>query len=234
MHLTQQEVATFQRDGCIFPFRVLSTERAAHYRGCLEEHEAIAGQPLQGNLRHKTHLLFRWADELVHNDEILDLSIAPANVPAKVEQRAIEIARGVLEALDVVGVLTVEFFVTRSGDLMINELAPRVHNSGHWTIEGAATSQFEQHIRAIAGWPLAKPERRGRIEMINLIGEEVEEYARWLAEPHAKVHLYGKAHIRAGRRHTSALAERFEQGVFIQVEEEIVIAVELLPQRALQ
>ena len=72
MHLTPQQVARFQRDGCIFPFRVLSSEQAAHYRHCLEEHEAIAGQPLQSNLRHKTHLLFRWADELVHNDAILD------------------------------------------------------------------------------------------------------------------------------------------------------------------
>ncbi|MEP6740540.1 MAG: phytanoyl-CoA dioxygenase family protein, partial [Caldimonas sp.] len=72
MHLTEQQVAEFHRDGCVFPLRVLSAEQAAHYRRCLEGHEAIAGQPLQGNLRHKTHLLFRWADELVHNTEILD------------------------------------------------------------------------------------------------------------------------------------------------------------------
>ncbi|MEO8310769.1 MAG: phytanoyl-CoA dioxygenase family protein [Caldimonas sp.] len=72
MHLTPNQVAEFHRDGCVFPFRVLSTERAVHYRRCLEMHEAIAGQPLQGNLRHKTHLLFTWADELVHNDAILD------------------------------------------------------------------------------------------------------------------------------------------------------------------
>jgi ectoine hydroxylase-related dioxygenase (phytanoyl-CoA dioxygenase family) len=72
MHLTEQQVAEFRRDGCVFPLRVLSTEQAAHYRRCLERHEAIAGEPLQGNLRHKTHLLFRWADELVHNADILD------------------------------------------------------------------------------------------------------------------------------------------------------------------
>jgi non-heme Fe2+,alpha-ketoglutarate-dependent halogenase len=72
MHLTPEQVADFHRDGCVFPFRVLSTEQAAHYRRCLERHEAIAGEPLQGNLRHKTHLLFTWADELVHNDAILD------------------------------------------------------------------------------------------------------------------------------------------------------------------
>jgi len=72
MHLTSQQVADFHRDGCVFPFRVMSTERAAHYRRCLETHEAVAGAPLQGNLRHKTHLLFTWADELVHHDAILD------------------------------------------------------------------------------------------------------------------------------------------------------------------
>jgi ectoine hydroxylase-related dioxygenase (phytanoyl-CoA dioxygenase family) len=72
MHLTEQQVARYHRDGCVFPLRVLSAEQAAHYRRCLEEHEAVAGQPLQGNWRHKTHLLFRWADELVHNPEILD------------------------------------------------------------------------------------------------------------------------------------------------------------------
>jgi len=72
MHLTPQQVVDYHRDGCVFPVRVLSAAQAAHYRHCLERHEAIAGQPLQGNLRHKTHLLFTWADELVHNAEILD------------------------------------------------------------------------------------------------------------------------------------------------------------------
>ena len=84
--------------------------------------------------------------------------------------------------------------------LLVNEIAPRVHNSGHWTIDGATVSQFEQHIRAIAGWPLGKPGRRGRIEMINLIGSEVAEYARWLTEPAAAVHLYGKSAVREGRK----------------------------------
>ena len=84
--------------------------------------------------------------------------------------------------------------------VLVNEIAPRVHNSGHWTLDGASVSQFEQHIRAVAGWPLAKPVRRGRIEMINLLGEEVEDYARWLAEPNAKVHIYGKGNVRPGRK----------------------------------
>ena len=84
--------------------------------------------------------------------------------------------------------------------LLVNEIAPRVHNSGHWTIDGATVSQFEQHVRAVAGWPLAKPLRHGRIEMTNLIGAEVEDYARWLTVPGASVHLYGKGAPRPGRK----------------------------------
>jgi 5-(carboxyamino)imidazole ribonucleotide synthase len=102
-----------------------------------------------------------------------------------------------------VGVLAVEMFVVREAAglaLLVNEIAPRVHNSGHWTIDGATVSQFEQHIRAVAGWPLARPIRRGRIEMINLIGAEVEDYAKWLTVPGASVHLYGKSAVRDGRK----------------------------------
>ena len=84
--------------------------------------------------------------------------------------------------------------------LLVNELAPRVHNSGHWTIEGAQTSQFEQHIRAIAGWPLGATTRRGRIEMRNLIGEEAEEWRDILAQPDLSLHLYGKLETRPGRK----------------------------------
>jgi 5-(carboxyamino)imidazole ribonucleotide synthase len=82
----------------------------------------------------------------------------------------------------------------------VNELAPRVHNSGHWTIDGAQTSQFEQHIRAIAGWPLGAATRRGRIEMRNLIGEEAAEWRQILAEPNLSLHLYGKMEVRPGRK----------------------------------
>jgi len=85
-------------------------------------------------------------------------------------------------------------------EVLVNEIAPRVHNSGHWTLDGASVSQFEQHIRAIIGWPLTQPLRRGRIEMINLIGAEVEEAATWLAAPDASVHLYGKGRGRPGRK----------------------------------
>ena len=91
-------------------------------------------------------------------------------------------------------------FVLRRRRLLVNEIAPRVHNSGHWTLDGASVSQFEQHIRAVAGWPLAKPIRHGRVEMTNLIGREVEDYRRWLGVPGAAVHLYGKAAVRPGRK----------------------------------
>jgi 5-(carboxyamino)imidazole ribonucleotide synthase len=91
-------------------------------------------------------------------------------------------------------------FVLADGDLLVNEIAPRVHNSGHWTLDGASVSQFEQHVRAVAGWPLASPTRRGRVEMINLIGDEVAQYRSWLTVPGAAVHLYGKTAVRPGRK----------------------------------
>jgi 5-(carboxyamino)imidazole ribonucleotide synthase len=94
-------------------------------------------------------------------------------------------------------------FVVRDGAghaVLVNEIAPRVHNSGHWTIDGASVSQFEQHIRAVAGLPLGTPIRRGRIEMINLLGHDVDGYLDYLAEPGTAVHLYGKTGVRPGRK----------------------------------
>ena len=120
------------------------------------------------------------------------------------ELEAKRIASVVLEALDYVGVLAVEMFVTRDRQgregLIVNEVAPRVHNSGHWTLDGAQTSQFEQHIRAIAGWPLGAPTRRGQAEMHNLIGEDAEEWRDILAQPDLCLHLYGKLEIRPDRK----------------------------------
>jgi 5-(carboxyamino)imidazole ribonucleotide synthase len=138
-----------------------------------------------------------------HRDHILKVSRVPANVPADVATEARRIGGAIADAFNYVGVPAVEMFVVRTDritQLLVNEIAPRVHNSGHWTIDGASVSQFEQHIRAVAGWPLAKPLRRGRVEMTNLIGAEVDDYARWLTVPGASVHLYGKAHARPGRK----------------------------------
>ncbi len=135
-----------------------------------------------------------------HRDHILKISRVPAAMSATSAQEALRIADTIANKFGYVGVLAVELFVMRDGGLLVNEIAPRVHNSGHWTIDGASVSQFEQHVRAVAGWPLAKPVRRGRVEMINLIGSEIEDYRKWLTIPGAAVHLYGKTQVRPGRK----------------------------------
>jgi 5-(carboxyamino)imidazole ribonucleotide synthase len=143
------------------------------------------------------------AAENLHRDHILHRSRVPAQIPGALAGQASVIASKIAEALNYVGVLAVEMFVVDEGGkrrLLVNEIAPRVHNSGHWTLDGATASQFEQHIRAVAGWPLAKPRRLGRAEMVNLIGSEVSEWPKYLAEPGACVHLYGKGEPRPGRK----------------------------------
>ena len=139
-----------------------------------------------------------------HRDHILKISRVPAKVTPALARDARQIATRIAKAFDYVGVLAVEMFVVRKGRtraVLVNEIAPRVHNSGHWTIDGATVSQFEQHIRAIAGWPLGRPERLGsRVEMTNLIGAEIDEAARWLTVPGAAVHVYGKGEARPRRK----------------------------------
>ncbi len=138
-----------------------------------------------------------------HRNHILKISRVPAKMTPALANEARRIATRIAKAFDYVGVLGVEMFVVGKGkkqSVMVNEIAPRVHNSGHWTIDGATVSQFEQHVRAVAGWPLAKPLRLGRVEMVNLIGDEVNEAARWLTVPGAALHLYGKGEARAGRK----------------------------------
>jgi len=143
------------------------------------------------------------AIENLHRDHILHRSSVPARIPGPLADQAVVIATKIADALDYVGVLAVELFVVDEGGklkLLVNEIAPRVHNSGHWTIDGATVSQFEQHIRAVAGWPLAQPRRLGRVEMVNLIGSEVSVWPKYLAEPGARLHLYGKGEPRPGRK----------------------------------
>ena len=138
-----------------------------------------------------------------HRDHILKVSRVPAAISDALAAQARDIARRIADALDYVGVLAVELFVV-PGDggskILVNEVAPRVHNSGHWTLDGASISQFEQHIRAIAGWQLGKPVRYGDVIMTNLIGDEINSYADWLGVPGATVHLYGKGAPRPGRK----------------------------------
>jgi len=138
-----------------------------------------------------------------HREHILKVSRVPASVMPAVASEARDIAARIAEACDYVGVLAVEMFVIgrpAGHAVLVNEIAPRVHNSGHWTLDGCSVSQFEQHIRAVVGWPLAQPIRRGPVEMVNLIGAEVHDYAKWLEVPGACVHLYGKAAARPGRK----------------------------------
>jgi 5-(carboxyamino)imidazole ribonucleotide synthase len=138
-----------------------------------------------------------------HRDHILKFSRAPARVTPPAATQARRIATRLIRASDYVGVMGVEMFVVRTRgkqNVLVNEIAPRVHNSGHWTIDGATVSQFEQHIRAIAGWSLVKSSRLGRVEMVNLIGEEINEVPRWLTVPGASVHVYDKGEARVGRK----------------------------------
>ena len=142
-------------------------------------------------------------------------SVVPADLPHADIVRAREIAQTIAVALDYVGVLAVEMFYLGAGvplaeRLMVNEIAPRVHNSGHWTIEACGVSQFENHMRAVAGWPLGSTERHSDAEMVNLIGEEALAWQRLAAEPGTCLHLYGKREARTGRKmgHVTRLAPK--------------------------
>ena len=138
--------------------------------------------------------------ENVHEGGVLRTTTAPAAVDAATERRAYEIAEAILNGLDYVGVLGVELFDLGDGRLLVNEIAPRVHNTGHWTQDGCVCDQFEQHIRAIAGWPLGPTTAHARVEMTNLLGDEVEQWRTLAGEPDARLHLYGKAEARPGRK----------------------------------
>jgi 5-(carboxyamino)imidazole ribonucleotide synthase len=155
--------------------------------------------------------------ENFHRRHILDVSMAPASVPATVAAEARHLTRAVLEALDVIGVLCVEFFLARDGRLLINELAPRPHNSGHLTLDACLTSQFEQQLRAVCGLPLGSTELLRSAAMANLLGDLWEggepDWPSALALPDVKLHLYGKAESRPARKmgHLTALAATAEE-----------------------
>lgn len=139
--------------------------------------------------------------ENIHKNHILDLSIAPARIDPNLRRQAIEMASRIIAELDYVGVLAVEFFVSDSDPVFrVNEIAPRVHNSGHWSIEACPTSQFEQHIRAICGLPLGDTTLYGRAEMKNLIGDDILDMELYLKDPGANFHHYGKMQARSGRK----------------------------------
>ncbi|THH36998.1 5-(carboxyamino)imidazole ribonucleotide synthase [Aliishimia ponticola] len=137
--------------------------------------------------------------ENVHKDGILHTTTVPARLPAPLRTDAVLLAARILNALDYVGVLGVELFVTPGG-LVVNEIAPRVHNSGHWTQQGCTVDQFEQHIRAVTGWPLGDGQRFADVEMTNLIGADVERCEALAQAPNTALHLYGKAEAKPGRK----------------------------------
>ncbi|MFV0360096.1 5-(carboxyamino)imidazole ribonucleotide synthase [Tropicimonas sp.] len=145
----------------------------------------------------------------VHRSGILRSTRVPAAIPARLRADAALLAGRILNALDYVGVMGVELFVTPRG-LIVNEIAPRVHNSGHWTQNGCAVDQFEQHIRAIAGWPLGDGRRHADVVMENLIGDDMRRVPALAAEPDVALHLYGKAEVRPGRKmgHINRIAAR--------------------------
>lgn len=137
-----------------------------------------------------------------HRNHILHRSSVPARISPAAARDAVEIAEKIGKALDYVGVFAVEFFLIDAGEgqVIVNEIAPRVHNSGHWTQDGAITCQFEQHMRAVAGWPLGDPASIGPAEMINLVGPAASHWRDYLKDGRAHLHLYGKREIREGRK----------------------------------
>ncbi len=135
----------------------------------------------------------------VHRGGILRTTTVPCGLPARLIPDAVLIASRIATALDYVGVMGVELFVTPAG-LIVNEIAPRVHNSGHWTQAGCAVDQFEQHVRAVAGLPLGDGRRYADVVMENLIGDDVDRLPDLLGRPDTQIHLYGKAHARPGRK----------------------------------
>lgn len=145
-----------------------------------------------------------------HKHHILDQTLVPARLPAQVGEKAEGIARHLAEAIDLIGVLAIEMFVTPDDRVLVNELAPRPHNSGHWTLDACTTSQFEQLVRAVAGLPLGATDRLADAVMQNLLGDAVATAQGALQDPKIKLHLYGKAEARPGRKmgHTTRLISR--------------------------
>ncbi len=174
------------------------------------EASVVAARGLDGSFAHYGVI------ENLHRHHILDVSLAPALIPPRLAAEAVDMARCVLEKLDVVGVLCVEFFLTRDGQCLINELAPRPHNSGHLTIEACVTSQFEQQVRAVCGLPLGSTEYLRAAAMANLLGDlwsdGEPDWAAACALPDVKLHLYGKREPRPGRKmgHLTALGATVE------------------------
>lgn len=147
--------------------------------------------------------------ENITENHILVQSQVPATLSVELQQQAVDMARSIVDTLDYVGVMGVEFFVTKDQKLIVNELAPRVHNTGHWTLDACQHSQFEQHVRAVCGWPLVQPHRHSDAVMTNLLGDEILSWSDLVTDSRVSLHLYGKKDIREGRKmgHITQLSE---------------------------
>lgn len=136
-----------------------------------------------------------------HSNHILSKSIVPhISISDTISTEAHAVAVSIADAVGLVGVLALELFVTKQGDLLANEIAPRTHNSGHWTMDACTVSQFDQHVRAVCGLPVLKPVRHSDVTMINIIGDDVKRLSEFLSMDNARVHLYGKTEARDGRK----------------------------------
>jgi 5-(carboxyamino)imidazole ribonucleotide synthase len=177
------------------------------------ELSVVAVRGLDGDFAHFG------AIENVHRNHVLDISLSPARVSPATHDEAVQITRAIMEELSYIGVLCVEFFLTNDGRLLVNEIAPRPHNSGHLTIDACVTSQFEQQVRAVCGLPLGVTTRMRSAAMVNLLGElwlrGEPDWAGALVIPDVKLHLYGKRDPRAGRKmgHITALADTVEMAL---------------------
>jgi 5-(carboxyamino)imidazole ribonucleotide synthase len=177
------------------------------------ELSVVAARGLDGAFAHFG------AIENTHKNHILDMSVAPARIPPEIAAEAVHMTRKVMEELDYVGVLCVEFFLTRDGRLLVNEIAPRPHNSGHLTFDACVTSQFEQQVRAICGLPLGSTMQMRPAAMVNLLGDlwanGEPDWSGALAVPEVKLHLYGKTEPRSRRKmgHITALADTVDEAI---------------------
>ena len=160
--------------------------------------------------------------ENIHRSNILHMSIVPARIPTEAKEKAVEIAKKVAEKLKAIGTIGIEMFLLEEGTIMVNEIAPRVHNSGHYSIEACYTSQFEQHLRAICGLPLGSTKLLSAVVMVNILGEELRDKKtmlsgidKALAIPGVNLHLYGKDEVRAGRKmgHITVLADSVPEAI---------------------
>jgi 5-(carboxyamino)imidazole ribonucleotide synthase len=169
-----------------------------------QEFSVIAVRDYHGNFMAYTPV------DNVHENGILRTSTIPSKLPASVTQKGLEYTQKIANALGYIGVLAVEFFVTKDNQVFANEIAPRVHNSGHWTLDGCYVSQFEQHIRAICGWTLGTTDNHSNAVMFNLIGDDIHNWQHYADKKNTQLHIYGKSEVRSGRKmgHATELSQK--------------------------